>query len=702
MKQKRSRQAANIHAGPTNSPLVDSLLDRFPLPLDQMPPPIREVVDEAIQLASEGDLGMVTALLRSMDEVETSIERDASVPVRQFALSDESAAEYLRALDSSDTEEDFIAAAQKAIDLDEHSVDAYQILGDLADTPEERVKHYRRACQAAGQRDNDTVAAVMPNLRLHMSHLLINDGCIADAAQILFPAIDEDPRDRSEARYLIVELCLRLGWYDELDQTIDRFKEDNFGPIDFARALSSFARNGKTRRATALLVAADDQHPGVAPYLVGRRSMPREGDRISAIEEQAVSAAEYLLPGIREIEGAKSWIRSTLADSLAEHDCRDDRDGPIGIDELSPDELIGRARRDPLGTAIELIPLDTTWKLAIEKADNSSDYTAVIVDAEELVAAERFDRRPGAKNLRPFILRAITDPNLGIPRKPRQLQVSTKADVKALGKYCSSFGVDVVQATVSSEERRMLKLAINGIAKQLGKDADISSDRRDLPLDDLSVTDETWLYGIFRPPMWIHDGPTPRRTHLQLVLDTSQGLILHHAITDTAPTIDSINDTIRSAMRSPLVGDPRRPSSVMIDPASEAANVLDFARKLTECVPGTDFSVGNEQLKTYFDDVVGDMLSNHGPTDRPIAALDDLDPRLLAEFYRTVASFHVAKPWKMVGGDQMFDVKCSSWENSTKTGCVIGQLGQELGFALYDDPQIARQMLNDRDTGQWA
>ena len=76
----------------------------------------------------------------------------------------------------------------------------------------------------------------------------------------------------------MVEVCLRLAWYEELDEVLKQFPEDDLGPLDFARALLGFARTGSCRHRVALLSVAVVIHPGVAENLVGAKPMPRPDD----------------------------------------------------------------------------------------------------------------------------------------------------------------------------------------------------------------------------------------------------------------------------------------------------------------------------------------------------------------------------------------------------------------------------------------
>ena len=692
-KRKRNLGSKKKQVNHDPSQLIDSLLMQLPVPPDELPEPIFEIVSIATQEAAGGNFEPILSLLESMNEIDASVGREVEMEIPRLALCSEAARDVLDAIKPDDPVEMIADLAAKAIAMDPDAVDAIVLLGDIAETQQSRVAMYRRASEAAARKDPETVAAVMPFVRLHMSGRLINDGNILEAGEIAREALRENEADPAGARFTLVEICMRLGWHEELEGILNRFPEDDLGPLDFARALLAYARNGRSRRANALLAAAIENHPGVAEYLAGSTSMPRVGDRLTEEQHYAVQAAEYLLPGLREFEGAVAWIRETAGLSLLANDKDDDgRSMDFGA-EYTDDELLERAQTDPLEVALGLPPGESTWQLVIDRNANTGSSTLILLDGGELVAAKQVEKRPSTRDLRDFALQSVTEPIRGRPRKPNTIRVPTKANVTALEKWCGTFGVEVVQEKLSREESRQLEPVLEMISRQMAE-----PEQRDLSVDaiqTLAETDETWLYGVFQPPMWIHDGPTPRRMFMQLVLDTNEGFVLHHEITESAPQPKTMADSLKSAMISPAMGDPRRVRRVMIDPQSIGfTGDVELEETLGEQLDGIEIMRGDDQLTSYFNKVVADMLS-HGNADKAIYDIDGVDTELLDEFYRVLANFYRAKPWKMVSGDQLFDVSCASWSTPTRTACVIGQLGQEFGIAVYDSPSAAQRIMTE-------
>ncbi len=567
--------------------------------------------------------------------------------------------------------------------MDPFAVDALVMLGECAKSAQKRVEFFRRASEAASHKDSTIVAQVMPSFRFRMGSQLVDDGQLVDAAEVMMPGLDEDPNDRQGLRFALIDLTLRLSWEDELDAILDRYADDPNGPIPFARALVMF-RRGASRQANALLAVADEAHPKVAPILGGLQGGQDPNS-------DAWMIARYLLPGVRATPGASRWIRDTL-DLRHAHDQQDSG----WDDDFGDAEFVELGRSDPLGLAIDLPASDKTWQLTIHRISDSdvANYLAVMLDGEDLVSIEPFATRPKTEELRRFVLSSVTAPADGRPRKPAVLNVPTKADVTALTKYCGTLGFSCYQQKARKEFQlaieSMLPALVRMIETTSGDAVEKDDDAAYIDLDDLPVSDDVWLFGVFKPPIWIHDRATPRRAWLQLVTDANSGCVMGSEITDQQPSTADIARTLQKSMAAPLVGRPRRAAKLFADPLTDLTGI-------DEVISTVPIECGQPDLKVYFDEVVTDMLLSQGPIDQALHQQDGVSPELLAELYESAANFCRAEPWMMVGIDHLFEVHCPDWQVQRWAGCVIGQLGHELGLALYDEPEAIQRAIAEDD-----
>ncbi|QEG39931.1 tetratricopeptide repeat protein [Roseimaritima ulvae] len=672
--------------------LINELRSLLPAPLNVLPQTLREVVEEAIRLAEAGDMEMILAVSQSMREVSAAMhnEHETDSP----SLCSAEAEQYMAEIDRSLEVDELRSAVERVLELDPHAVEAMIMLGDLAADREQRAAWYQQAAEAVQHKDPADVRVTMPHLRKHMGLSLVEAGLLSDAAEILLPAIQEDPTDPAGCRYPLLDVCLRLGWHDEVARIVANFPEDPLGPIDFAAAILAYAVQGDSADAQTLLTAAIRRHPGVAEYLLGAKQMPRVGEPITPAAEQRVTAAEFLLPSLREVEGTSDWIRHLWMEIAEDVAANADDDGAGAADAPADDE------RELLAFAKELHPQDTSWLMYSEKSKTTGEYVVIIMDDDDLLTARTFTKRPRGEELRPLLLAGIDTPAVGQPRKPHTLVVPTKVMAKSLAGLCEAIDVAVLAEKPSKELRQELKPIIEMIAQSFETATDEDQAAAIESLQDLPMKDQIWLYGLFRPPMWVSEGPVPTRPYQQLVLDLESGLIVHQHLTQTLPTMNEMAQQLCRAMTHPMCGKPRQVQALLVDPGmvdDRQAIDEDTLAMLDQTFPETQIMPGDEQIKQGFDRLIAEMLQMHGPVSSAIRNLEDMNDARMAEFYQILANFYRAKPWNMVGGDQIFEIQCEAWSPARWAACVMGQLGQEFGIALYDDPAVATQMLEDPD-----
>ncbi|MEZ6087203.1 MAG: tetratricopeptide repeat protein [Pirellulaceae bacterium] len=672
------------------------MLSQLPVAPEEVSPEIHALLRKAVTGVYEGDEAAVNevsdTLLSMITNAGVSDEDlyDDGEAFVDDGLSNPDSLQVLMEMDEDADEDEALAIAKRALELDEHSVEAMVLAGDVCDNEEEAASWYLRASEAAKHHDPVLVAQLMPPIRRHMGSQLISEGRISDAAQVLLPGLDEDPSDIEELRFLIVSVTLRLGWHDELKEVLDCYEDDRDGVLEYARALHAFQQDGPSDEANRLLKIADEMHPEMADYLAGRRRIPDEHIGFPDELTDAILSTEYLLPGIREIEGAARWIReSTVAGKSDLHGFNDD------IWESG----------DPLDIACDLDAEPIQWHVSIEKHSRDNVYLGIVLEDDQLVFAQLFEGdRPGTRALRDFVTQAIASPMYGRQRKPETVCVATKADVKALAKHCGSYGVAVVQGKSASASKKhtqqMIDTMCNELLKLAADESHTDDDWESVDdLYDLPRSDEPRIFAVLRPPLWIHDGPSPRRSWIQIAIDTENGFILKMNFTNEPPTIKQMLGTMKAAMLSPSMGDAVFAQNWLLDgsvnevPLSANDANCDIVTALSEQLPDTEIEFGESNAEHCVNVLMAELLSRSGPTDSAIATQDGIEDQDMHRFYEVTANFYRAKPWMMVGGDQMFDVTCSAWENPKRTACVMGQLGQELGIAVYDDPQVARAML---------
>ncbi|MEL6106766.1 MAG: hypothetical protein AAFU85_12035 [Planctomycetota bacterium] len=203
--------------------MTETIVESFPIPEKDWPGGLRDLLEIAVKEAVSGRPEMledVFATMRSLVSVNQH---------RQSRMCSDEAAKLLDSIDPDDAPRDMERVARKALDLDPNAIDAMIALGDLAENPADRIEFYRRASRTASTLDDELIIEVMPSARSHMSTQLRDLGLLIEAAEILEPALDEDPDDLCDAASELVSLYLTLEWFEELDGLLQRVEDDDAG-----------------------------------------------------------------------------------------------------------------------------------------------------------------------------------------------------------------------------------------------------------------------------------------------------------------------------------------------------------------------------------------------------------------------------------------------------------------------------------------
>ncbi|EMI17678.1 hypothetical protein RMSM_05404 [Rhodopirellula maiorica SM1] len=674
-KMRRKQQVARRADGIANDL---PLFDRDELLRSGAPPGIVEMLMFAQQAAVEGDMGPMEETMRLLDAIADNEIDESRSPEETYPLSSPKAARVLYAFESEDgMDPDYATAAKQAIEIDPESVDALITLGDFAESVEDRVQWYRRASKAAESKPRKRVQDEMPFMRGRMGTRLVDDSRLSDAAEIMVPGLDEDPSDRVGLRFSLLGLYLRLRWYEELETLFDRFPNDPFGPFLFAKPIYLFQSEGDTAKATELLKAAHKSKPNVTRYLVGLEPLPALDTEVLGLDredEEAVMIAEYLLPGVRTVEGTTRWIRETLDVNLSR---------PASSSCDAGDVQSGAGDLDQ---ALDLPQGKMTWQYHLHRCQDGS-YLGVLLEDLTPIAVVRFDNRPKAKELRDFMLDSVCDPMVGRPRKPAVLLVPTKSDVKTLAKTVGTYGVNCEHRPLDADEKSRISESLDALARQLDpRSGDTRSGTDVVDVSELPQSDQQWWVGLFQPPLWIADRATPYRAYLQLILDSNSGCVVGTDSSVELPSAERQWQVLVETMANPMVGQPRRPESVILDPRMSAEPLTRYSDSLKVIT-------GDQQVAAGFDELISNFLLSSGEGEVPLAKTEGVTNELMERYYDAAARFYKAAPWKMVGGDNLIRLEYLESGEPSWGITVMGQLGQVLGLSLIENVKQARKFL---------
>lgn len=751
MAKKHHKKASQSGRKPTQSDqercneavtLLDELESQLKAMAGPLPPDVQRAVDVARESAHAGDLAAFDELLTKIISLpQTFDSQDAEREMLPLGMSDSGKASIrltspagcavIRASgeDHQDMNEEELHAVLK---VDPDSVETLVWLGAHAENASEQLQWFTRAIEAASRHRPEDAAKAMPSLRREMLENLRAKGQLSDAATLAAPGLAEDPSDETGLRFLLTDLYLQLGWHDELHELIGQYINDDIGVIAFARALLAFREHGVGELANGYLNDAHAKYPGIAEFLCGVNPMSSIDEAMTRGVSFAEARADLLIRAWKDTEGAAAWGRRTLADEMIVH--TEDSRAPTA-DKFSGDLPWLNYRIDALGDALDLDTSEGEWRMIVQKNEASSTaHTLAIMDDGMLVYARPFDDKPTTRELRDSMLRSIADPIIGAPRKPRCILVGSKAHYNAISKMCSTINVDCRVEKLSTQDQRTSKEVMGHLASDLqrmtqssyddGSDDRMTSDPEQpeewfeefaAEVSRIPVGDEDWLLAVVRPPLYVTDGPVPERPWLTVLLDSERGLIVNLDAREREPSIFDTLEFVHSTMRRPKHGPSRRPCGIIVAPdflRESSPNWSSILAATEARIEGDDGEDDVQTLAEYvvagppgvddiFTAVISEMLEVNGPTQSQLRKLKGIDDSFLKEFFHRVAVLYRAKPWKLVQADRPFFVTCQDWEQSTWACFIMGQLGQQLGLNLFDNPDDARAIATHRDTSRY-
>lgn len=151
--------------------------------------------------------------------------------------------------------------------------------------------------------------------RLGLAQALWATGRREEAAEHLTQMLRLNPDDNQGVRYQL------LGWLVEIDRPTDvdallrRYKDEWSVFWLFTKALVAFRKAGAGGRSDKLLAEALAYNPHVAPFLLGRKRLPKSDPPYYSPGEanEAVFYAKDFRAGWSGTPGALDWLRAIVA-----------------------------------------------------------------------------------------------------------------------------------------------------------------------------------------------------------------------------------------------------------------------------------------------------------------------------------------------------------------------------------------------------
>ncbi len=184
-----------------------------------------------------------------------------------------------------------------------------------------------------------------------------------------------------------------------------------------------------------------------------------------------------------------------------------------------------------------------------------------------------------------------------------------------------------------------------------------------------------WVGGSFESPFYVTDRAEPYRAQIALWLEQPEGLIVGTQLSEPEQAAGLVGRALAQAMRSPVIGPPRRPARIRV---ADAALIPEIRAELGPEVP-IDITATPE-----LDELLREMLRS-APEDDEQSYLEGgrVPPDLVAYLFHCALSLYEAAPWRVAADDQVLRVDIPELGVEGACVAIIGALGQSTGLLIF-------------------
>jgi tetratricopeptide (TPR) repeat protein len=226
-----------------------------------------------------------------------------------------------------------VKLARQALSISEDCTDAYVLLAEeTAKTLEEELRLYEQGVQA-GERalgpevfEEDVghfwgILKTRPYMRARagLAQTLWMMGERQKALEHFRDMLRLNPNDNQGLRYVLINLLLEAGDDQTARNLLSQYEDDYSATWFYSQALMQFRQEGASRKATEGLKEAIAYNRFVPPYLLGRKTFPRQmpayispGDETEALDYAASARLAW-----QQTDGALTWLRGVFDEADA-------------------------------------------------------------------------------------------------------------------------------------------------------------------------------------------------------------------------------------------------------------------------------------------------------------------------------------------------------------------------------------------------
>ena len=285
------------------------------------------------------------------------------------------------------------------------------------------------------------------------------------------------------------------------------------------------------------------------------------------------------------------------------------------------------------------------------------------------------------------LCRGMTNPNTGRPRRPKTIRIHDAALCERLTEPLQRIGINVEVAEEIPELIQFLR------------SQRFDAEATPFPLDDILEVLENerkiWEIDWRTVETWIPDPETnePVQPWMVLVGAPESGMIRAQQLSMTPPTENMIARVLDEAILNPMQGDVARPTVLIVRQLSHRLELESRAKSI-----GCDVVVGDCQLVDHVHQSLQENNVGNAPKFGALIHQPDMKPEIIGDFFRASAAYYKSRIYTRVRAELTVEISCPELMPVTFTAVTMGQMGQEIGIMLFDNPKTVLSMFRSNET----
>jgi hypothetical protein len=529
--------------------------------------------------------------------------------------------------------------------------------------------------------------------RLQLIHVLISQGQHEQAIAHMEDMLRLNPNDNQGVRWLLLEWYCNMNWMDKAWQLLARYPNEGTPFMVLTRICLEFQKSGPSDALEALLKEQLKSNVHMAPKLLAQEEVSPYSVNTFAVgeEDEADAYCQCFRSLWKATPGALPWLNSVYRRiSPPEPELSLDDVADLAASELEHTKSL------PSGKEIWFCDIDVLdddgHSLDLEMDWDGEDHPASwLMSLINEATSEAIHIQPGefplsVESVLVELCFGMAEPDTGNPRRPKAIRIHDASLCQRLAKPLKRLKIDVEVA----EERPELI--------QFLRSQRFNPELTPFPVEEILEVPRSesaiWEIDWRRIETWVPDPETdePVQPWIVLVGVPEEGMIRAQQLSMMAPSESVIARVLAESILNPMHGEPSRPAVLLVRQLSYRLELEQTATSI-----GCDVVVGDCDLLDHVHQTLQENNVGNAP---PLGALiqqPDVTPDIVGDFFTASAAYYKSRIYTRVRPELTVEVSCPEILPKTFTAVTMGQMGQEIGIMLFDNPKTVRSMFRTHE-----